>query len=61
MDQTYLGDLLELDVGVAALLGCLQRNLIVVHKGFVNPQLAGLGSGAERKKALGLTFFFFLN
>lgn len=41
-EQTYLRYLLELAVGVAAFFGRLQRNLVVVHKGLVNPQLTGL-------------------
>lgn len=41
-EQTYLGYLLELAVGEAAFFGRLQRNLVVVHKGLVNPQLTGL-------------------
>lgn len=41
-EHTYLRYLLELAVGVAAFFGRLQRNLVVVHKGLVNPQLTGL-------------------
>lgn len=41
-EQTYLRYLLELAVGVAAFFRRLQRNLVVVHKGLVNPQLTGL-------------------
>lgn len=56
MAQTYLGDLLELGVGVAALLGRLQRNLVVVHEGLVNAQLAGLGQGQREKRCYGGNF-----
>lgn len=43
----HLGDLLELVVGLAALLSCLQSDFIVIHKGFVHAKLAGL-QGEER-------------
>lgn len=38
----HLGDLLELVVGLAALLSCLQSDFIVIHKRFVHTKLAGL-------------------
>lgn len=41
----YLRDLLELVVGLAALLGCLQSDFIVIHKCFVHAKLAGLQGG----------------
>lgn len=44
----HLGDLLELVVGLAALLSCLQSNFIVIHKRFVHTKLAGL-QGEERR------------
>lgn len=43
----HLGDLLELVVGLTALLSCLQSNFIVIHKRFVHTKLAGL-QGEER-------------
>jgi len=45
----YLRDLLELVVALAALLRGLQRDFVVIHKGLVDPQLAGLrGAGVSR-------------
>lgn len=44
----HLGDLLELVVGLAALLSCLQSDFIVIHKRFVHAKLAGL-QGEERE------------
>lgn len=41
----HLRDLLELVVGLAALLSCLQSDFIVIHKCFVHAQLAGLQGG----------------
>lgn len=41
----YLRDLLELVVGLAALLSCLQSDFIVIHKCFVHAKLAGLQGG----------------
>lgn len=38
----YLRNLLELVVGLAALLSCLQSDFIVIHKCFVHAKLAGL-------------------
>lgn len=53
----YLRDLLELVVGLAALLGCLQSDFIVIHKGFVHAKLAGLQGGdrgcGERRVTVG--------
>ena len=43
----HLGDLLELVVGLAALLSCLQSDFIVIHKCFVHTKLVGL-QGGER-------------
>lgn len=44
----HLRDLLELVVALAALLCCLQCDFVVVHKGLVDPQLAGLqGAGVS--------------
>lgn len=40
---SYLGDLGELRVGLAAPLGRFHRCFVVVHEGSVEPQLAGLG------------------
>lgn len=44
----YLRDLLELVVGLAALLSCLQGDFIVVHKCFVHAKLTGLQGGDRR-------------
>ena len=44
----HLRDLLELVVGLAALLSCLQSDFIVIHKCFVHAKLAGL-QGEERE------------
>lgn len=41
----FLRDLLELVVGLAALLSCLQSDFIVIHKCFVYAKLAGLQGG----------------
>lgn len=38
----HLRDLLELIVGLTALLSCLQSDFIVIHKRFVYTKLAGL-------------------
>lgn len=38
----HLRDLLELVIALAALLGRLQRDFVVIHKGLVHPKLAGL-------------------
>lgn len=45
----HLGDLLELVVGLAALLRGLQSDFIVIHKRFVHAKLAGL-RGRERRE-----------
>lgn len=45
----HLRDLLELVVGLAALLSCLQSDFIVIHKCFVHTKLAGL-QGEERRE-----------
>jgi len=37
----HLRDLLELVVGLAALLSCLQSDFVVIHKRFVHAKLAG--------------------
>lgn len=44
----HLRDLLELIVGLAALLSGLQSDFIVIHKRFVHAKLAGL-QGEERR------------
>lgn len=49
----HLGDLLELVVGLAALLSCLQSDFIVIHKRFVHAKLAGLQEGVERERRAG--------
>lgn len=46
----HLRDLLELVVGLAALLSCLQSDFIVIHKCFVHTELAGLQGEEERER-----------
>lgn len=46
----HLRDLLELVVGLAALLSCLQSDFIVIHKCFVHAKLAGLQGEEERER-----------
>lgn len=48
---TNLRYLLEIVVGLTAFLRRLQRVLVVVHKGLVNSQLAGLKQDGKRDKS----------
>ena len=45
--HAYLRDFCKLSVGLTALLGCFHGNFIVVHKGPVHAQLAGLRGEGE--------------
>ena len=45
--HAYLRDFCKLSVGLTALLGCFHGNFIVVHKGPVHTQLAGLQEGGR--------------
>lgn len=47
--HAYLRDFCKLSIGLTALLGCFHGNFIVVHKGPVHTQLAGLRGGRERE------------
>ena len=47
--HAYLRDFCKLSIGLTALLGCFHGNFIVVHKGPVHTQLAGLRGGRERQ------------
>lgn len=49
----HLGDLLELVVGLAALLRRLQSDFVVIHKRFVHAQLAGLRGREEGRSGTG--------
>lgn len=50
----YLRDLLELVVGLAALLSGLQSDFIVIHKCFVHAKLAGLQGGDRGNEEKGV-------
>lgn len=49
---THLRDLLELGVGLAAFLHRLHGHFVVVHKGFVHAELAGLRDREREKEQI---------